>query len=89
MGAIEEGCVLESLNLGSIFKLPIVFILEDNGLAIHTKKDVRSSVTSYSDLAKTFNIKTFSGTFLKIQIICTLPLKTLINMLGRKITCFP
>ena len=62
-GAIEEGCVLESLNLGSIFKLPIIFILEDNGLAIHTKKDVRSSLTSYSDLAKTFNIKTFSGTF--------------------------
>ena len=62
-GAIEEGCVLESLNLGSVFKLPIVFILEDNGLAIHTKKDVRSSLTSYLDLAKTFNIKTFSGTF--------------------------
>lgn len=62
-GAIEEGCVLESLNLSSVFKLPIVFILEDNGLAIHTKKNVRSSLTSYSDLAKTFNIKTFSGTF--------------------------
>ena len=37
-GAIEEGCVLESLNLSSVFKLPIIFVLEDNGLAIHTKK---------------------------------------------------
>ena len=37
-GAIEEGCVMESLNLSSVFKLPIVFVLEDNGLAIHTEK---------------------------------------------------
>ncbi len=62
-GAIEEGCVLESLNLSSVFKLPILFIIEDNGLAIHTKKNVRSSLNNYIDLAKTFNIKTFSGTF--------------------------
>ena len=62
-GAIEEGCGLESLNLSSVFKLPILFIIEDNGLAIHTKKNVRSSLNNYIDLAKTFNIKTFSGTF--------------------------
>ena len=64
-GAIEEGCVMESLNLSSVFKLPIVFILEDNGLAIHTRKKKRTSLKTYSDLAKTFNIKTYSGTFKK------------------------
>ena len=62
-GAIEEGCVMESLNLSSVFKLPIVFILEDNGLAIHTKKQTRTSLKKYSDLSRSFNIKTFSGTF--------------------------
>ena len=62
-GAIEEGCVMESLNLSSVFKLPIVFILEDNGLAIHTRKEKRSSLNSYTDLANSFNIKTFSTTF--------------------------
>ena len=39
-GAIEEGAVLEAINLGRTRRLPIVFILEDNGLAIHTNKKV-------------------------------------------------
>ncbi len=64
-GAIEEGCVMESLNLSSVFKLPIIFILEDNGLAIHTKKQKRTSLDKYSDLSESFNIKTFSGSFKK------------------------
>lgn len=64
-GAIEEGCVMESLNLSSVFKLPMIFILEDNGLAIHTKKEVRSSLNTYSDLAKAYNIKTFKSTLKK------------------------
>ncbi len=62
-GAIEEGCVLESLNLSSVFKLPIIFVLEDNGLAIHTKKNVRSTVGDYCEIAKTFNIKTYKASF--------------------------
>jgi pyruvate dehydrogenase E1 component alpha subunit len=62
-GAIEEGCVMESLNLASVFKLPIIFILEDNGLAIHTKKNVRSSLEKYIDLANSFNIKSFQTSF--------------------------
>tara|TARA_B100002019_G_C21180897_1_gene553616 strand:- start:18 stop:956 length:939 start_codon:yes stop_codon:yes gene_type:complete len=62
-GAIEEGCVIESLNLSSVFKLPIVFILEDNGLAIHTRKDVRSSLNKYTDLADSYNIKSYSASF--------------------------
>ena len=49
--------------MSSVFNLPIVFILEDNGLAIHTKKQSRTSLKKYSDLSRSFNIKTFSGTF--------------------------
>tara|TARA_B100001248_G_C27258365_1_gene397186 strand:- start:217 stop:840 length:624 start_codon:yes stop_codon:yes gene_type:complete len=64
-GAIEEGGVMESLNLSSVFKLPIVFILEDNGLAINTRKKKRTSLKRYSDLANSFKINTFSGTYKK------------------------
>ena len=49
-GAIEEGCVMESLNLSSVFKLPIV-LFEDNGLAIHTREN-RTSLKKYSDLSR-------------------------------------
>jgi len=62
-GALEEGCVLESLNLSAVFKLPVVFIMEDNGLAIHTSKSPRSALSEYNQLPEAYGIKTFSGSF--------------------------
>ncbi len=62
-GAIEEGCVIESLNISSVFKLPVVFILEDNGLAIHTKKNVRTGLNDYCKLAMAYGIKSFASSF--------------------------
>jgi TPP-dependent pyruvate/acetoin dehydrogenase alpha subunit len=34
-GATEEGCFYESLNFASLHHLPLVFVCENNGLAIH------------------------------------------------------
>ena len=33
-GAVNEGVFYESLNLASIWKLPVIFVLENNGFAI-------------------------------------------------------
>jgi len=54
---------MESINLSAVFELPMVFVLEDNGLAIHTKKNVRTSLKNYCDIANSFNIRTFSTSF--------------------------
>jgi len=62
-GALEEGCVVECLNMSSVFKLPVVFILEDNGLAIHTSKSQRSGLSNYCQLPNAYGIKTFSGSY--------------------------
>lgn len=35
-GAVNEGVFSESLNLASIWKLPVIFVLENNGFAIST-----------------------------------------------------
>jgi acetoin:2,6-dichlorophenolindophenol oxidoreductase subunit alpha len=35
-GAINEGVFYESMNLASIWKLPVIFVLENNGFAIST-----------------------------------------------------
>jgi len=42
-GAIEEDYALESLGFASTHKLPILFVVEDNDLAILTKKETRRS----------------------------------------------
>ena len=62
-GAIEEGCVLESINLSATFRLPLVFVLEDNGLAINTPKETRTRVEDYTTLAKSFGIRTWNMTY--------------------------
>lgn len=62
-GALEEGCVIESLNVAAVLSLPVVFALEDNGLAIHTKKSRRSSVQDYLDLARTYGINCWDTSY--------------------------
>jgi TPP-dependent pyruvate/acetoin dehydrogenase alpha subunit len=62
-GAIEEGCVLESINLASTFGLPLIFVLEDNGLAINTTKEKRTRVENYSEIATAFRIKSWDSTY--------------------------
>lgn len=42
-GAMEQGVFFESLNFASVHKLPVLFLCEDNGLAVHTPKDKRQS----------------------------------------------
>jgi pyruvate/2-oxoglutarate/acetoin dehydrogenase E1 component/TPP-dependent pyruvate/acetoin dehydrogenase alpha subunit len=42
-GATEEGVFHESLNLACLHKLPVLFLCEDNGYAVHATKAVRQS----------------------------------------------
>jgi len=42
-GATEEGVYHETLNLAALHKLPVIFLCEDNGLAVHTRPHVRHS----------------------------------------------
>lgn len=42
-GAMEQGVFFESLNFASLHKLPVLFLCEDNGLAVHTSRKDRQS----------------------------------------------
>lgn len=44
-GATEQGTFFESLNFASIQKLPVLFLCEDNALAVHTSLSDRQSFT--------------------------------------------
>lgn len=57
-GAIEQGVFHESLNFAALHKMQVIFICEDNGLAVHIKKDERQSF-KLKDLVESYGIKYF------------------------------
>lgn len=62
-GAVEEGVFWESLNVASVKGLPVLFVCEDNGLAIHTLPQVRWGFKRLGDVVRQFACSFFeSGT---------------------------
>lgn len=45
-GATEEGCFTESLNFAALKRLPVLFVCENNGYAIHTPQSRRQATTN-------------------------------------------
>lgn len=58
-GATEEGVFWETLNMACLKKLPILFVCEDNGLAIHAHIADRQHY-SIPNAAKTFGLPVYS-----------------------------
>jgi TPP-dependent pyruvate/acetoin dehydrogenase alpha subunit len=57
-GATEEGVFHESLNFAALRQLPVIFLCENNGLAIHSKTEARQAY-QITDLAKAYGITTY------------------------------
>lgn len=58
-GSANEGTFYESLNLAAIWELPVIFVLEHNGLAITTQTKYTSAIRDYTKLTEVFGIKNF------------------------------
>lgn len=56
-GATEEGVFYESLNFAALKKLPVVFVCENNGYAIHTHQSKRQAVTDIARRAAGFGVE--------------------------------
>jgi len=55
-GATEEGAFYESLNFASLHKLPVLFVCENNGFAIHTPLAKRWATRRLCERVETFGI---------------------------------
>ena len=55
-GALDEGGFWESLNVACAMRLPVLFVCEDNGFAVHTPKDVRQGYLSITDVIRKFEV---------------------------------
>jgi acetoin:2,6-dichlorophenolindophenol oxidoreductase subunit alpha len=58
-GAIDEGAFWESLNAACAMELPVLFVCEDNGYAVHVPAEQRHGYKSITDIAERFNCDVF------------------------------
>jgi pyruvate dehydrogenase E1 component alpha subunit len=58
-GAVEEGVFYESLNFAALHKLPLLFVCENNGYAIHTPIRKRWATTRLCERVETFGIPAY------------------------------
>lgn len=56
-GAVNEGAFHEAMNLASIWKLPIIFVCENNGYGMSTKISDVTNVSHLSELAQNYRMK--------------------------------
>jgi len=68
-GAVEEGNFWEALNMACLLKLPVLFVCEDNGFAVHTPVSQRHGYNSISQIVKQFNCSVLDTETTDVEII--------------------
>lgn len=81
-GALEEGVFWESLNFACLHKLRILFVCEDNGLAIHAPSRERHAFRSISGVAQNFDCHVATGDGSDLHEVIALT-RTVLNKLSQ------
>ncbi len=68
-GAMNEGMLMESLNLATVWKLPVLFVCKDNGLAITTISSAMSA-GSVAGRAASFAMPVMEVDGADVQEVC-------------------
>ncbi len=87
-GAIDEGDFWESLNAACLWNIPILFICEDNGLAVHTSGNKRHGYKSITDIVSKFNCNVIEEQSTDAEIIYKQTRKAIELMKKNKRPCF-
>ena len=87
-GAVDEGNFWESLNLACVMKLPVLFVYEDNGFAVHTPVRTRHGYNSISDIVGRFNCKVLKEDTTDVEVIYKLARRALRAIKTAQAPCF-
>ena len=68
-GALDEGSFWESLNLACLMKIPVLFVCEDNDLAVHTRSKMLQGYNSIDQVVAKFNMQVFSTNTTDVEVI--------------------
>ncbi len=74
-GAIDEGAFWETMNAACLMKLPMIFVCEDNDLAVHTTKSMRHGYKSITDVVSQFECNVLDAETTDVEEIYNLTLK--------------
>lgn len=56
-GAVDEGAFWESMNVASLMQIPVIFVCEDNELAVHTRAKERRGYDSITRIIEKFHCR--------------------------------
>jgi len=83
-GALDAGVFWESLNVACLMKLPVLFVVEDNGYAVNTPVHARQSFREVADVASEFGCYTWTENSTDVETIYRLALNAINSILARK-----
>lgn len=87
-GALDEGDFWESLNVACLMKLPILFVCEDNGLAVHTPASKRHGYSSITDIISKFNCHLLQEDTTDVEVIYKLTAQAIKLIQTSRMPCF-
>jgi len=87
-GAVDEGTFWESLNAACLWKLPILFVCEDNELAVHSPTFKRQGYASVTDIVSKFNCSVIKENSTNVEVIYKLTNKAIKLIKTTKMPCF-
>jgi len=76
-GAIDEGVFWESINAACLMQIPIIFVCEDNDIAVHTPKSERHGYHSITEVISQFDCDVYIESSTDVEIIYNLAKKAI------------
>ena len=87
-GAADEGAFWESLNVACLMRLPVLFVCEDNGLAVHTPVSKRHGYASITDIVSRFNCSVLENSSTDAEVIYGLAHQAMESIRATRMPCF-
>ena len=87
-GALDEGAFWESLNVACLMKLPVLFVCEDNGFAVHTAASKRQGYASIANIVSKFNCNVLKENTTDVEVIYKLTRRAIRLIKTTQMPCF-
>ena len=87
-GATDEGTFWESINVAALMKVPVVFVCEDNGMAVHTGAKQRKGYKDITKVISKFNCSVFKDDTTNAEQIYNLSAKAIKSVRSTNVPCF-